>query len=275
MKAWTYRILRAAFMAVIAWVLYQVLDHFDQEWLFFPIVVGFFLLWVAEQGRRTWSRKKKEADWDRWEASVADPAARPNAIREVRAALAKSERFGTRLRQEQAHLSVILAELLDAGGRADEAVRVLAKVDLAALTPSQAVVVRHARVVAYLSANMLDDAEVALKVRAQDSGEPDMDARLDLLDAMVAVERGDTARAAGIVKDVEERFRDDPYLAAECRVARAVVDDAKGDRDGAVRALRELDATTLESLAQLGPPRVRPLAAAASATSGEAQAGDR
>lgn len=254
-------------MAVVAWILYQVLDHFDEEWLFFPIVVLVFLLWVAEQGRRAWTLKKKEADWDRWEAAVADPAARPVAIREVRTALAKSERMGARLRQEQAHLSVILAELLDASGRPEEGARVLAKVDLDALTPSQAVVVRHARVVAYLSAGMLDDAEVSLKVRAEDSGEPDMDARLDLLEAMVAIERGDTARAGEIVGSVEERFRDDEYLRAECKVARAVVDDARGDREEAIAALRGLDAGTLESLAQLGPPRVRPLASAASATS--------
>lgn len=265
MREWAYRILRAAFMAGVGWLLYQVLDRWDREWLFFPIVLVVVVLWVAEQGRRTWVRRKKEALWDRWEAALGDPAARPDAIREVRSALARSLRFGPRLRQEQAHLSVVLAELLDASGRPEEGTKVLAQVDLEALTPSQAVVVRHARVVTYLSAGMLEDAEVSLKTRAKDSGEPDMDARLDLLEAMVAVERDELDRARDIVARVSKAFAGEASLRIECDVARALVEDAAGDRAKAVATLRALDSATLESLEKLGPKRLRPLAEAARA----------
>ncbi len=262
-KTWGFRILRAAFVAILAWVLYQFLDRHDHEWVFIPIAGLALLAWAAEQARRSWVGRKNEADWDRWERAIGDAEARAVAITEVRTALGKATRLGPRLRQQQAHLSVVLAELLDAHGRSEEGARVLAKVDIDALTPSQAVVVRHARVVAYLSAGMIDDAEVALKVRTKDSGEPDMDARLDLLEAMVAIERGDHARARTIADAVEKRLPDDESLRAESRVVRAAAHDAEGDHAAAVALMRGLDASTLESLEQLGPLRVRPLAAEA------------
>jgi hypothetical protein len=261
MRTWGWRLARATFMGIVAWFLYQVLDHFDRAWLFLPIVGLVFFSWVAEQARRVYVRRRKEADWDRWEAAVGKPEARPAAIAEVRAALERSRRFGDRLRQEQAHLSVVLAELLEANGRAEEASRVLAKVDLDNLTPAQAVVVRHAKIVAYLSAGSLDDAEAALEVRAKDSGEPDMDARLDLLGAMIRIERGDAAKALETADEVEKRFEADPGLRAEARVVRAAALDAKGHREDAIGVMKTLDAATLSSLEMLGPPRVKPLAA--------------
>jgi outer membrane PBP1 activator LpoA protein len=261
---WLFRVLRASAVAVIAWLLYQVLAHYEREWLFVPIALVVFVLWLAEQARALYARRKKEADWDRWEGAVAGPPAdRSLAIREVREALRRSVRFGPRLRQEQAHLSVILAELLDAAGQPGEATKVLARVDLDALTPSQAVVVRHARVVAYLSAGMIDDADVVLAVRAKDSGEPDMDARLDLLAGMIAIERGDPERALEIADEVDARLPDDASLHDESTVVRAAAYDARSDRARAIEAMRTLDAETLEALAQLGPARIRPLAAAA------------
>jgi hypothetical protein len=169
---------------------------------------------------------------------------------------------------------VVLAELLDASGKAQEGTRVLAKVDLDALTPSQAVAVRHAKVVTYLSAGLIDDAETALAVRAKDSGEPDMDARLDLLGAMIAIERGDPARALEIAADVEARMPDDASLRAEVRVVRAAALDAKGEREPALEIMRTLDDATLDGLEKLGPERVRPLAAAAREPAGD-QVGER
>jgi len=262
MRTWGFRVLRATFLAVIAWVLYQVLDRADRAWWFIPIAFGVALLFAAEHARQRWRRRKNEADWDRWEAAVVDPAARPRAIIEVRQALARSLRFGDRLRREQAHLSVILAELLDASGRPEEGARALAKVDLDALTPSQAVVVRHTKVATYLSAGLWDDAEAALAVRAKDSGEPDMDARLDLLGGMIAIERGRPEEALSIAESVAAKL-DDPSIRAETQVLRAAALDAKGERDEAVRALRTLDDATLASLETLGFARIRPVAAAA------------
>jgi hypothetical protein len=261
-----YRLLRATFMAILAWILFQVLHHYHREWLFVPIVGGLFAFWVGEQAWRLWLRKKKEADLDRWERAILVAAERPRAIAEVRRALDRSRRFGPRLRQEQAHLSVLLADLLDASGRAEEAVRVLARVDLDALKPSQAVVVRHAKVVAYLSAGLLDDAEAVLATRAHESGVPDMDARLDLLGGLLAIERGRPEDAMATADQVETRLPHDPAIRAEALVLRAVALDARGDRAGAMALLRALEPDTLEYLEVVGPRRVRPLAALARAS---------
>jgi hypothetical protein len=263
MRTWGYRVLRAAFMAILAGVLYETLDRHGQVSWFLPFVGAVFLLWFAEQARRVWVRRKKEADWDRWEAAIFEPGERGNAIMEVQRALARSKRFGARLRQEQAHLSVVLAELLDASNRAPEGIRVLAKIDLDALPPSQAVVVRHAKIVLYLTAELLDEAESVLATRAKESGAPDMDARLDLLGAMIALERGHPERALEVADAVEKHLPDDESLRDELCVLRAAGLDAKGERDRALEILRTLDEGVLDALAKLGPGRVRPLATAA------------
>lgn len=263
MRTWGYRVVRAAFMAIVAGVLYEVLDRQGLVSWFLPIVGIVFLLWFAEQARRVWVRRKKVADWDRWEAAIFEPSARNHAIAEVQRALARSKRFGARLRQEQAHLSVILAELLDASGRAPEGIRVLAQIDLDALSPSRAVVVRHAKTVLYLSAGLLDEAETVLATRAPESGEPDMDARLDLLGGMIALERGNPEVALEVADAVEKRLPNDESLQAELRVLRAAGLDAKGEHDRALGILRTLDPDMLAVLAKLGPERVRPLAIAA------------
>ncbi len=262
MKRWGFRIGRATFLAVLAWGLFRVLDGRGHGALFLPIVGVVFLLWVAEQLRGRHVRRKKERDWDRWEASVLDEEGRGTALAEVRAALARSLRFGPRLKQEQAHLSVILAELLDASDQSAEAARVLARVDLAALPPGQAVVVRHAKAVAYLEAGLLDDAEATLAVRDLESGVPDMDARLDLLGGLLEVERGRPERALEIVSKVEAKAAD-PAIKDECVVLRAIADDARGARDEATAGLRALDPDTLEVLRRVGPRRVRSLAQSA------------
>ena len=271
MRTWSFRILRATFMAIVGWLLYQVLDHYGRAWLFVPIALLVLVLWLAEQARMRWARMKKERDWDRWESAVLDPAERPRAITEVKQALARSQRLGPRRRREQAHLSVILAELLDASGRPEEGARVLAKVDIAELPAAQAVVVRHTKVATYLSAGLIDDAEAALAIRAKESGEPDMDARLDLLGGMIAVERGDAARGIAIADEVEARL-DDASIKAESRVLKAAALDARGDRAEAIATLRTLDDATLLSLELLGFPRVRKLAAEARAGAAEPRA---
>ena len=263
-RAWLLRAARAAAVGLFAWILYQVLNHYELGWLFWPIAGAVFAFWLWETLRRRHTRRKNIEAWDRWDAAVLDPAARPGAIQEVRQRLAASQRLGPRLRKEQAHLSVVLAELLDASGKPEEAIRVLAKVNLDMLEPGQAAIVRHARVVAYLSAGLLDDAEVAIEARRGASGEPDIDARLDLLGAMIAVERGDLARAATKAADVEDDWKDeDEGLVVEARLVKAAAADAGGQREEALTHLEEISAETLEALVQVGAPRIRALAKAA------------
>jgi hypothetical protein len=80
MKRWGFRIGRATFLAVLAWGLFRVLDGRGHGALFLPIVGVVFLSWVAEQLRGRHVRRKKERDWDSWEAAVLDEEgrARPN-----------------------------------------------------------------------------------------------------------------------------------------------------------------------------------------------------
>lgn len=261
-RLWLYRALRAFVVALVGYVLFLVLDHYELAWVFPVLVMIAAFGWFAETARTRYLRAKREQQWERWEVAVLDPVGRPGAIVEVRAALQKSRRFGARTAKEQAHLAVVLAELYDASGRPRDAIEVLAKIVTDPLDPAQRAVVRHAKVVAYLSAGELDDAEAALAVRDASSGDAELDARLDLLAALIAVERGRIDEAEAIVRSVEGNFGQQESMRAELIVSRAVLFDARGDGERARARMNELEEPVRRALSALGPPRVRPLAAA-------------
>ncbi len=260
MKPWLIRIGRVVAVALFALILYYSLDHWGYAWVMVPVVCVGFLAYLGETLRMRWVRQKRVRDWDRWEASVTDDATRDAAIAEVRDALQKSSRLGPRLRLEQAHLSVILAELLDAAGRPQEASRVLTRVKIDELAPGQAAVVRHAKAVAYLSAGDVENADLTLRVRGSRSEEADVEARLDFLELMVAIERGEPEKALDGAELVAKKVPKDDSIAEEARVVEAAALDALGKRDEAVAKMRALSKETIAALARLGPPRIRPLA---------------
>jgi hypothetical protein len=258
---WVKHLLRVIAVAVGAFVLYYTLDHFEVAWAIWPIAAVLGLIVGGELFLQSRRRKKRESDWDRWERAVYDAAARPTAIREVREQLAKTRRLGGRLKLDVAHLSVILAELLDASGKPLEGARVLAQVPVEELDKTQAAVVRHAKIVCYLSAGDIENAESALSVRDGANVASDVDERLDLLGFMVAIEKGDAQAALEGAAKLEKA--EDPDVVLESVVVQAAAKDALGDRDGAIALLDRIDEETLESLAVLGQPRIRPLAKAA------------
>lgn len=253
--------MRVLAVAIFATLLYFGLDAFGYAWAMVPIATLILLIWLAETARMRWQARKREESWDRWEAAVnAEESVRDQAIAEVREALEKSRRLGPRLRLEQAHLSVILAELLDAAGRPAEGSRVLTRVKIDELEPGQAAVVRHAKAVAYLAAGDVENADLTLRVRGSRSPEADVEARLDFLVLMVAIEKGEAQRALDEAAGIAKAHPQDPTLADDARVVEAAALDALGKRDEAIAKLRPLGKETLTALARLGQPRVRPLA---------------
>lgn len=252
--------MRVVAVAAFATIVYFVLDYFGVAWAMVPLVTIVFAIWLGETLRMRWAARKKEESWDRWEAAVVDDDRRDAAIAEVREALEKSRRLGPRLRLEQAHLSVILAELLDAAGRPAEGSRVLTRVKIEELEKGQAAVVRHAKAVAYLSAGDVDNADLTLRVRGSRSTEDDVEARLDFLELMVAIEKGEPQRALDGADAIAKGCPSDPTLADDARVVEAAALDALGRRDEAIAKLNSLGKDTLGALARMGQPRVRPLA---------------
>lgn len=253
-------------MAAVAWVLYHVLAHFGYGWVMVPLGIVVALLWALESWRMGQRRKERVAAWDRWEAAVLDDAARPTAIQEVREELRKAFRLGSRLRVDQAHLSVILAELLDASGRAEEACEVLARVPLDELDASRRAVVRHAKAVAQISAGRHDEAEATLRAHKPPT-EPDLDARFELLGRMLRIEKGEAEAALEGLDGVLAKVPgDETGLADDVLVVRAACLEALGRRDEALAEMRKLEPVVLASLAKVGAPRVRALAERASAS---------
>lgn len=261
MNPWLLRLGRVVAVGVSAFLLYYTLDYFGQAWAIWPIAILLAVLYFGEMFLQARRRQKREEDWDRWERAVSDSQARPGAIREVREQLQTTRRLGPRLKLDVAHLSVILAELLDASGKPLEGARVLAQVNIEELDKTQAAVVRHAKVVCYLSAGDVENAENALAIRDRQTGADDVDARLDLLGFMIEIEKGNAEAALEGAKKYEGTS--DADVAIESLVVQAAAHDALGRHDEALALLDRIEKTTLESLALLGQPRVRPLAKAA------------
>ena len=248
-----------ALVATLSWLAYYVLDHWGISWVLWVVlglgVTAFLVEKVLQRSRR----RKREADWDRWEQAIGDEVARPAAMTEIRERLKTVRRLGARTRLEQAHLSVMLAELHDAAGAPAEGAKVLSQLPVDELEPAQAAVVRHAKVVCYLSAGDIESAELTLSVRDEKTSASDVDARLDLLGLMVAIEKGDAARALREAPAAARKAGDEE-VELEARVVEAAALDALGRRAEALSKLDGVDAPTLAGLARLGAPRVRPLA---------------
>lgn len=253
-------LLRVVFVAVLAWLLYHALAYFGYGWAMIPLALVVAALWAAESFRMRRKRAEREQAWDRWELAVLDDAARPAAIQEVREALRSATRLGPRLKVEQAHLTVILAELLDASGRPEDACEVLGRVKLDELDAARRGVVRHAKAVAQMSAGRFEEADATLRAHRAPT-EADVDARMELLGRMLKLERGEAAEALEGLEDVLAKVPDDQTgLADDVLVVRAASLDALGRAPEALAALRTLDPIVLGSLAKLGAPRVRALA---------------
>ena len=256
------RIFRLLILAVIAAASYVLLEPHGHGWLVLPVAVVITLVasgyrYVRLRGSGGPTRE------ERWQATVLDGARRPLAIREVRAAIEAVEPANREGRAERARLSVILAELLDAEGDVDGAESVLAALDLDVLDPLHAALVRHAWAVVRLRGGDAAGARQILEARLPRSGDPYLDMRLELLEATARVELGEADRALEVATSVRQRAGKDGDLALEARVVRAAALDGIGQRSDAIEVMRSLSREVLESLSELGQPRIQRLAAEA------------
>jgi hypothetical protein len=195
----------------------------------------------------------------RWEAALYAAHKRPLAIQEVRRALRKLEPVRQRSRSEHTRLSILLAELLDAEGRCEEASAAVDTLPLGALAPLEAALVRHTRAVTHLRASDPKGALEALSERTP-SGDLELEQRLSLLESYAKLELGDAAQALKLAAEMEHARGAEESVVLEARVVRAAALDALGRREEALVTLAALGRESLEPLADLGQPRVRALA---------------
>lgn len=194
----------------------------------------------------------------RWEAALYAAPKRGRAIQELRRALGRLEPVKQRTRSEHARLSILLAELLDAERRYDEACDVVDRLSLDALAPLEAALVRHTRAVTHLRNSDAKRALEALTGRPP-SGDLELDQRLSLLETYARLELGEAAHALAFAGELEHARGIEESVALEARVVRAAALDALGRREEALVTLTALGRDALEPLAELGQPRVRSL----------------
>jgi tetratricopeptide (TPR) repeat protein len=259
MKGTSTRLVRIVLIAVLAWVVYLLLDPYGLGWLVLPGalvmtlgVAGFRLLGI----RRA---RRAQAEETRWADALLDAAARRTAITELRAALAAEADSSARTRR-----TLLLADLLDADGAHDEAKALLDGLSVDDFSPIEGAMVRHARASIRLRMGDVEGARGVLVPRAPRSGAEDLDRRLELLDAVVDAESGEAERALETASRVRRIAGTDEGLAVEARIIRAVALDARGDHDEAIAVFRELGPEMRAALLVVGYPRVRALATEAS-----------
>jgi hypothetical protein len=256
-------VIRVVFVGFGAFALYHALNAVGYGWLMVPLAVLVSVGWAFFAMKNKQRGEKRRAQWDRWEEAVFDDVARPKAILEVRQELQQAQRLGKHLCNEAAHLAVILAELLDASERSEDACEVLGKIRLDELDATRQVVVRHARAVVQLAAGRLDDLSATLGAHVPPT-EPDMDARMALLGRMLLVERGKIDEALDGLDSIAARVpNDETGLADDALVVRACALAASDREEEALGLLRGLGEPILGGLAKLGAPRVRGLASRA------------
>jgi hypothetical protein len=259
------RVLRIAVVALAAWAGFVLLEPYGYGWVVLPVallltlLMAFGRVWLLRRGGMAPLREAAWAD------AVVDKARRPKAIAEVRAARAKVEGKSD-ARAEHARLGVLLAQLLDAQGDNAEGRALLDAIDTEVLALIDASLVRHGRAALALRAADPQGALDALRRRPKRTGEPELDLRLDLLEASARLELGEANEALETATRVRRAAGGDDELIVEARVLRAAALDAMGQRDDAVEVVRSLGEETIAMLLELGQPRVRSLAEAARAS---------
>lgn len=260
------RVIRVIVVALAAWAGFMLLEPYGLGWVVLPVALALTLL--VAFGRWWWRRRQggtahREAAWAE---AMVEPARRPKAIAEIRKAVSALEPVTDTTRGEHARLTVLLAQILDADGKNAEGRALVDALELGALGAVDAAVVRHGRAVLALRGADPKGALEALTPRPRKTGEPELDLRLDLLEASARLELGEASAALETATRVRRAAGGDEELMVEARVVRAAALDALGQRDEAVQVVRSLGAETIAMLEKLGQPRVRALAQAARGT---------
>ncbi len=252
------RFMRVLTVGVLAYLSMVGANALGLPWLGWTLAgllfVGYGALTLVEMQKRAGLRREA-----RWEQAIYDGTHRRQCIEEVRAARAKIDPARVRRRPEFARLSVLLAELLDAEGDYVAARAIIDEVPLSGLSKLDAGLVRHTRAVIQLRAGDPVAALGALDKR-DDTGDLELDQRLELLEAYAQIENGDPRSGLSRAEAMSQRQQVDESVLTEARVVRAAALDVLGRREEALVVLAALGRESLQPLSHLGQPRVRALA---------------
>lgn len=256
------RLVLVALLAFLAWAAYAYLDPRGYGWVAAAAIGLIALAWFGLRWRRVRRARARDASADRWAEALMDPPRRPAATRELREEREKLDTNKGKEASRHARLTLVLAELLEANGKAKEAVEVLDEVNDEELEEVLGAIVRHARAVSHLSAGDPKAAAAALDALPGPCGDPNVDIRIRLMRGLIAAESGDTDEALEIARFAREEVRGEADLELEARVLEAVALDASGQREDALTVMARVGDDMLDVLLVLGLPRVKRLAAA-------------
>jgi len=249
-------------LGLAGWVLHFFLAPRGLEWVVWllgGLIAAFFALELVLRARR---RSADAGDLTRWSSAQSDPSARREAIRQLRSRIDRARRFGPRLALEHARLATVLAELLEADGRPEQAIATLAKVPVDSLDAVQSAVVRHARAQAYLAAGDVDGAENALAIAPARTGEDVLDASLALARAWVALARSRIDEAERSGRAIAEAAEEGDELHDEALAILAACAVTRGRKDEGRATWARIDAEGRARLERLGPALLREIASA-------------
>lgn len=249
-------------------MLFIVLDPHGLGWLVLPLAVAVFVGLFLVRLVRSYRARLVGGREGRWIDAILDDDARPRAIDEVRAALERLDGSSPRGRREDVHLRVLLGQLLDASEQYEAAREALQRPNKGALPPLERALLLHAEAVVVLRQGD-PEAVLALLTGRRPSGEPELDLRLDLLEASAQLEVGQVEAALETSTRARKTVGNDPALLLEARVVRAAALDALGQTDDAIAIVRGFGPDVIAMLRRLGQPRVRSLAVAAADLSPE------
>jgi hypothetical protein len=258
LRPWMLRVLRVVFVAALAWVGYRLLAPEGYGWVVPAVAAIVVAIWIAFRYVAIRRANADVARTDRWAEALLDPPRRPEAIREISARMPAAKDPS-----EHARLALVLAELLEADGEPKKAIAAIDAVPRRGLPVRARAMLAHAKAVASISAGDLDLARAALDDAPVPCGDPAIDARVELLSAVILAERGEGERALELAEKMRNASHHDADVRIEARVLKAVALDVLGDRDDALKVMRALGREMLEVLSVLGLPRVRELSQAA------------
>jgi tetratricopeptide (TPR) repeat protein len=256
-RIWLLRLGVVATVLALASGLWSMLAPRGLGWV--PLtLVGLLVAFVAiELVLRARRRAHDDDDADRWRAALTDARARPAVIAELRRRIDRARLFGPRLRLEHARLSIVLAELHQAAGKHDEALATLARVSVGELEPLEAAVVRHARAQAYLAADDVEGAEVALLAAPEEAGDAVLDASLTLARAAVRLGRGEVDEAQARAQRIADLAEEGDELHDEALALLARCQWERGAHDEARASIARIDDAGRARLRALGPALLR------------------
>ncbi|MDW8245307.1 MAG: hypothetical protein RMJ84_01905 [Sandaracinaceae bacterium] len=250
--------LRLLLAGGFGWLLFHLFRFFGIGHWFWPLLAIALMLFFGEAWLRRRRLQAKIKRLERWEAALFDPTERPYAIQEVQGALERARLLGRRMRNEQAHLSVILAELFEASGKAEQACNVLSRIPLDELDPARSAVVRYHKARAQIAAGRLDEAQATIQAHKPPTV-PDFDLRIELLRLLLQVEKGQAFSALSALEGLEKQSELEG-LEFEIALLRTSALLALGRSNEARQCLEALNSKTLDLLALFGTSKVRDLA---------------